>query len=31
AGPCGVLAAVQASVIYELLYGPSHIRADSGM
>ncbi|CAL1268519.1 unnamed protein product, partial [Larinioides sclopetarius] len=30
-GPCGVLAAVQAFVIYELLYGPSRIKADSGI
>ncbi|XP_055937493.1 probable ubiquitin carboxyl-terminal hydrolase MINDY-4 isoform X1 [Argiope bruennichi] len=31
AGPCGVLAAVQAHVICELLYGVSRINADSGI
>ncbi|GFS54853.1 probable ubiquitin carboxyl-terminal hydrolase MINDY-4 [Trichonephila clavipes] len=31
AGPCGVLAAVQAHVIYELLFGYSHIDAEFGV
>ncbi|GFT58764.1 probable ubiquitin carboxyl-terminal hydrolase MINDY-4 [Nephila pilipes] len=31
AGPCGVLAAVQAYVIYELLFGISHVDASFGL